>query len=506
MESLSMPRELPQCLQPDRAPGIWNEPLDWRDLATRLETEGVTDTVAREGFGFASTAAMADEWLPRVLQHPAKPRVEESPKKGWREYLKGISFALPLLVSSATILLFGFALWGGDLSIDEATAVGLGTITSFLLSGGFVQVMARRGLFFSATKQHRRCRESTWWWVRAGSGAMLIGIVALLATSAYWGWLPLSLSLLAAAFCLVLGFFWIATGILHYLNGGWVILGVTAGGIAIVGILRKFLGAPLLLAQFAAIAVAGAAAAAEGYRRLRKIQERSNSKVPPVSARDVLVLWPYFVYGLFYYTLLFADRIVAWTAHTEAASLAVQFRGDYESAINLGLLAFILQVGWVEYSVALFYQELTKAEQTRNLGQIESLRRSMERFYWRRIARFAPVAAVASAIPIALSVRPAAEAPPWVTWWSLAAYPLLIVGLWNCSLLFGLARAPKAAAAAGWATAADLLGGYLLSRLGTHDHAIVGFALGALIFASLSGHWALRALRRVDHAFYAASQ
>jgi len=410
------------------------------------------------------------------------------------------------LVSSATILLFGFALWGGDLSIEEATAVGLGTIASFLLTGGFVQVMARRGLFFSATKQHRRCRESTWWWVRAGSGAMLIGVVALLATSAYWGWLPLSLNLLAAAFCLVLGFFWIATGVLHYLNGGWVILGVTAGGIAIVGFLRTVLGAPLLLAQFTAIAVAGAAAAAEGYRRLLKMQERSKAKTPPISARDALFLWPYFLYGAFYYGLLFADRMIAWTAHTEAASLAVQFRGDYESAINLGLLAFILQVGWVEYSVALFYRELTKAEHAWKVTEIDSLRGAMEKFYWRRIARFVPVAVAASAVPIVVGVKFAGGAPAWVTWWSLAAYPLLIVGLWNCSLLFGLARAPKAAAAAFWATAADLLAGYLSSRLGTHDHAIAGFAVGALVFACLSGSWARSALRRVDHAYYAASQ
>jgi hypothetical protein len=266
------------------------------------------------------------------------------------------------------------------------------------------------------------------------------------------------------------------------------------------------MGAPLLVAQFTAIGAAGAAAAAEAYRRLRKMQERSNAKLPAVSGRDILLLWPYFVYGLFYYALLFADRMVAWTAHTESASLAVQFRGDYESAINLGLLAFILQVGWVEYSVALFYQELTRAEQTWKINQIESLRQAMKSFYWRRIARFVPVAAVASAIPLAVTARYASNTPIWVMAWSLAAYPLLIVGLWNCSLLFGLARAPKAAAAAGWGTAADLVCGYLFSRLGTHDHAIIGFAAGALIFSALSGYWALGALRRVDQSFYAASQ
>src|SRR5207248_6123388 len=171
-------------------------------------------------FGFQTTWAMADAWLPWILSYRKPPQPEMPAGRGWREYCQGIGFAVPLLVSSASILLFGFALWEGDLSIEEATAVGLGTIASFLLTGGFVQVMARRGLFFAATKQFRRCEQSTWWWFRAGGGAMLIAIVVLLATSAYWGWLPARLNLVAAAFCLVLGLFWMATGILHYLNGG----------------------------------------------------------------------------------------------------------------------------------------------------------------------------------------------------------------------------------------------------------------------------------------------
>jgi hypothetical protein len=183
-----------------------------------------------------------------------------------------------------------------------------------------------------------------------------------------------------------------------------------------------------------------------GLSAVAKLQERSNSRLPPISARDILFLWPYFLYGLFYYSLLFADLIVAWTAHTEAASLALQFRGDYESAINLGLLAFIFQV---EHSVALFYQKLTRAEQIWKTSQIELLRAAMNRFYWRRIARFVPFALVASAIPIVLSARFASGAPAWVIRWSLAAYPLLIVGLWNCSLLFGLASAPPGGCSGG---------------------------------------------------------
>ena len=59
---------LPTCLRPDLAKE-WQEPLNVRDLATRLETEGVTDAVARSEFGYETAHSMAETLLPRVLTY-----------------------------------------------------------------------------------------------------------------------------------------------------------------------------------------------------------------------------------------------------------------------------------------------------------------------------------------------------------------------------------------------------------------------------------------------------
>jgi hypothetical protein len=209
---------------------------------------------------------------------------------------------------------------------------------------------------------------------------------------------------------------------------------------------------------------------------------------------------------VFYYLLLFADRLVAWTAHTQAASLPVQFRGDYERALNLGLLAFIFQVGWVQYSVAQFYRELAGGERRFAIHENAALRESMVRFYWARIVRLLPFAAAGCLIPAAVQASNMADVSWPTAAWSMVGYPLLIVGLWNASLLFGLRGAVHAAAAAGIAAAVDLVSGYLLSRIGTHHQAVIGFFLGALTFALLSAWWSTRSLRRVDALFYAASQ
>src|SRR5262249_19883886 len=154
-------RDLPACLRPGEAGANWNEPLDENDLATRLETEGITDAVARSRYGFGSSLEMAAAWLPEVLAHPKPVCKEPDKSRAWRDYCKGIAFALPLLASSLSILFLGFALWGGNLTAEQATAAGLGVIASFFLSGGVVQAMARRGLFFQATRQFRRGASST---------------------------------------------------------------------------------------------------------------------------------------------------------------------------------------------------------------------------------------------------------------------------------------------------------------------------------------------------------
>src|SRR4051794_26183526 len=131
-----MSTSLPQCLQPES--GQWSAPLDARDLAVRLEMEGVTDGVAQVDYGFEDAWQMAITLLPSL---PAAERGRNTPPKpviAWREYAKGAAFAVPIAVSGLSMLLFRLSLWGGDLTSSEATAIGVATIVSFIVTGGYV--------------------------------------------------------------------------------------------------------------------------------------------------------------------------------------------------------------------------------------------------------------------------------------------------------------------------------------------------------------------------------
>ncbi len=501
-------RPLPRCLEIATKAESWNAPLDVKDLTTRLETEGVTDEVARTGYGYASTCDMAEDWLPRLLSLPVTAKRTELQAGAWRDYATGVSFALPLLASILAMAVFNISLWGGDLFGDDATAVGLGTVLSFLLTGGWIQVMTRRGLFFLGTKQFRRAAESTWHWVRIGSGALSISVLILLLASSYWEWLPLRANLTAGAFAAALGFLWLATGTLHIHERGLMVVWVTIGGISLVYICHKALELPLLESQLLGILISALASFAIASWLFNQQQEKG-AVVPLAQSmlRDAYHLWPYFAYGILYYVLLFSDRLMAWTAATYASPLLIEFRGGYESALNVGLFAFVFEVGWVHCAVAGFYRQISLAEVRYDIDSLPVFRSAMRRYYWSRIAWFVPISFVAGAVTFAAASFGGylkGDGAGMVSLWSLCGFPFLVAGLWNVSLLFGLNNAGKAAAAAALSALVNIVAGYIASRVGPYHYAVVGFALGSIVFAVVSGNYCLRALRRLDYFHFAA--
>src|SRR5436309_2250750 len=149
--SASLTKFPPKCVQYENPE--WSAPLDARDLAVRLEMEGVTDGVAQSDYGFDDAWQMAHALLPSLPPAERGRNTPPEPVVAWREYFKGAAFAVPIAVSGLSMLLFRLSLWGGDLSSGEATAIGIATIISFIVTGGFVYSMSHRGLFYKNTGQ-----------------------------------------------------------------------------------------------------------------------------------------------------------------------------------------------------------------------------------------------------------------------------------------------------------------------------------------------------------------
>src|SRR5262249_6098654 len=143
------------------------------------------------------------------------------------------------------------------------------------------------------------------------------------------------------------------------------------------------------------------------------------------------------------YSFLFTDRLLAWTVDASWSPLPAAFRSDYERGLDIALAAFICEVAWIHYAMRHFYRRLIAVKKTLTVDEVMPCARSMRSFYLRKIGFFLPCAAGASLLVyltahgLGLLRNPIVEKTVAV---SLAGYPLLIVGLWNVSLLFAISR------------------------------------------------------------------
>ncbi len=497
----------PDSLIPRPQDPTWCPPLDEFDLAVRLETEGVTDEVAHSSFGFAHTLDMAASYYPQLdvetASRPATPG-----ESGWRAWLRGTAFALPMLLCALSLMTVGVSLWGGDLQPDLASAVAIATVGSLVVTGGFVQAMSRRGLFYIGARDFNMAAAVSRVWAQAGAAAILSLALGGLIANQLFAWMPAALAGVTAAFFVLLGMLWLACGGLYLVNRATWIGGVTVVGIVVVAALHRGLGWALPTSQLCGLAAATAIAIAGtlSWFRARVTALPSAELISP--AHEFYQAGYYLLYGALYYLFLFVDRLNAWTAHTNASALPWQFRGDYETALDLAMAAFVLQTGWVHASLAAFHRAVELEQRALPAGQYGRFNAAMREFYLWRLAYVAAFGFASSGLVYFLISRyhllPFANMTP-VLVIALAAYPIVVAGLWNTSLLFTLGQPQPVVGAVSMGALVSLVCGYLLSRTGSYDAAAVGFLAGAFTFAALSCLPVLKAFHKLDSHYYSSA-
>jgi hypothetical protein len=500
---------VPDCmLSPDDG-CAWAPPLDEADLAVRLESAGITSSVARSQYGFRDVWAMANAYLP--LAQDQKTVVAPQPAKlpVLRTYLDGLMFALPLICCCLMGLIFKTSLWGGSVPSNEANAVAIATLASFVATGGFLQVIGRQGHFYREAKEFGLCFHSCWLFAKASFITLLACSIAGFLANAYFGWLPAPILGWCIAFYLAIGGYFLMSGVMTVLKGEVLLALATLAGAGLVVVLCSILQVPLLAAQVTGICAATGTCTLLALYRFRRLGCRWTEPVRlPSVGRLAYTLWPYFAYGCTYYLFLFSDRIIAWSAHTQSLPMPVQFRGDYESALDMCLLAFILQAGWIPAGLIRFYRAVVAEQKSILCASLSLLPKRLLRFYMRQLLVFIGIFLVSTAIVIAIvqaipALHAALHYPTLVL--ALTGTPLLITGLWNITLLFALSRPELALATVGWALLADVCTGYLLSRLFSYHFAVVGFDAGACVFALVSMLYCRRLLTSFDYHFFAAT-
>jgi hypothetical protein len=492
-----------KCLLPPGNQSVWAPPLDARDLAVRLEADGVTPSVARQR-GFHDVWSMAEEYFPAAQ---ARPEIKP-PEAKWSHpivnYLKGMAFAVPLLACCPTA-----PLWAGAVTGNDAAAIAIATLASFAVTGGFIQIIGHQGHFYKESRHIglfiRYCSAI----VKAGLLTLLCCAAAGFFLNFYFRWLPLPLLGWCAAFHVGVGAFLLMGGVLYVLDGEILLALSTLLGTGIVLILRSLLGLPLLVLQLAGLfSVSGICIVLALFRFRRLAGKWRERAVLPAWSKLLYSLWPYFAYGCLYYLFLFADRFIAWSAHTESAQLSLLFRGKYETALDICLIAFILQVGWVHAGIARFHQVVSSEQKRYRMIAGRELKDRLLLFYYRNALIFSALAVLSSVLVLFMIHEIHALEPMLlhrVAVLMLVGTPFLVIGLWNIALLFALSRPGLVLAATCSALLANICSGYLISRLLSYDLAIIGFDLGACVLACISGWFCHRVAVNFDYHYFASA-
>ncbi|MBM3735588.1 MAG: hypothetical protein FJW39_07355 [Acidobacteria bacterium] len=483
-------------------------PIDEFDVAVRLETQGVTDEVAHALYGYGSTMRMAVAEFPRMASEASGLRVP-APSESWlKAFLHGASYAVPMFISALAIALQGFSLWGGDLEGETASAVAVGVVASFILAGGFVQGLALRMSFYLGIGEHSSAVKVAGLWSGAGMLFLCSASAVFLAVNTLFRWMPFSLGVTSAGFAISLGALFLASAALYVLEMRLAVAGATLAGLAVTTVCVRILDQPVLPGQFLGIWTATGAAVAAAWSRLGPLCRQSTTTIRTFTvARETLIAWASAAAGVLYYLLLFSDRMIAWTAGTQAALLPVMFRGDYETAVGLAMILFVLGAGWVHASTAAFRHWAQDSRTVASAAEPWRLNQNAGRRLLGGIPLFLPlpvlgaVAIYYTAQSLDLLSSPEMERVLVV---ALTAYPLLVIGLWGRSILEMLNLVHHGLLPAAAAVLADLVIGYVLTRTGTYSLAIYSFLCGSAVFAAGMILAARRACRQFDHHYFAA--
>ena len=504
------------------------EPIDAFGVAATLESEGLRDVDARERFARADVFDLADDVFGACLQRLAErpPALSDGPlvthgeppvRRFFRFYGRGVFFALPILLQVATVVAIRL---NHSFTDAEATGVMIGSILSFAATGGFSQAIGRLGTTYTSRFAYHLARDITLRLVR-------LGIVAAFVVGALW-WVaalvfhpfPEEVALIGLGYHLVLSWLWLALSVLYMLERRLLVIGMVVVWLTVFGVLAAVVGVPIEVAQLVGYAAAATIATVVGRNELRRLVLQT----PPLAEQErlprttvlVYMTAPYFVYGVLYFAMLFADRLIGWSA-APPPSYLVYFERSYELGLDWALVSLVLTVAMLEYTIHEFSAILQPVQRRYAAHSVREHNRFFQRFYRRQLVLFAGIALVSGVATYwavdglrSIGSLPAIDGffasadTIKVFLVAVVAYTLLGFGLMNAVVLFFLSRPRGATRGLALGLVVTVVIGVAASRAFSQWTSAVGLLAGAAAFAAVTAVAAARVVRRMDYFYYSA--
>jgi hypothetical protein len=492
--------------------------LDAWEATALIESFGYTDRVSREDFRFRDARALAVHVYDRLAPSGGHSTAELSSLEtgAWqraarecRVFIEAFSSSYVYAIPWIALLILQYARPRAlQLPPDLAGLLSLALMASLIATGGFVELIARRGQFYIGLQQPSLAYSAARQLVHAGCAATLVLGMSGLVLGLYVDVFPSPYLLVAGFYFVMLGPLWMLCKVLTLDKTYWRVPLVLAAGASAYASVTAIFGAPTLVAQIAATGTALTVAILMSWTR---VVRPTVSGFECLRARRGVVfcsLAPIFWHGTAYFGFLFADRIAAGLAVPMASGIYFGIDADYQRGMDLALLSFFTTAALIEYLNHQYMRYWRKQAATTPEAQAQELQHRLSRRY------LACTIVVVGAFSLLDSIvwRLFGEISPEMftssVRWSLvvgsAGYLVFSLGVFDAVLLFSANRPGFVTRPLLEALLVNVIVGGTLSHVVAPHYAGIGLVAGALVFVRGSRRAVTHMLRESDYAFYTA--
>ncbi len=447
-------------------------------------------------------------------------------KKVWlfiRHYLSGIAFGLPIASQIAFIVFTGYSLWAWiNFTESQATIVAFGTILSFIVTGGFTQVMGREVTYYLSIGNKITAQEIALKLFNYGVMTVIAVAVFLFTFNLIFELFPRKFISIILAYYILLSFLWLSASMIYSSKRKLSVAVILSLGTIVVIWLNKFIGLSIHTAHVLGLSVANVLMYlwARYIFRLRGEEKKIRYISLKVKRPSVLtyVNSPFFKFGFYYFLFLFLDRVISWTAYSKGKFYFFWFRTPYELGMDWALLSFGLMLAVLEWAVNDFSESLIQIQRKFPAFRIKSYNLWYFDFYFIKFA-FLLVFGLLSIVAVYFIVMRLGEIYSHIKmvreffsspvtfkvyYFASISYLLLAIGLMNNLLFFTLWKADLGLRSIRIALLVNLIVGIFASRLMSWEYGVLGFLAGSFVFAMLSTYYAFKFIRTLDYQYYSA--
>lgn len=509
-------------------------PLSVWAVAATIESLGIRDIDVETDYGYKSVFELADEVFKKIKTHIRNKHedevkdlklgdVSESFKLFFKHFGTGILFTMPMISQIAAIIIFEYALWAWfRFNVAQATMIAMGTIAAFIITGGFIQVLGRLvSKYMGETNYYL-----SWKAIKSViyfAIPLVLGVAALtFLINLILPFYPQRMVSIGLTYFILISLMMLSAAVLYASEQKAVILLSILLGTLSVAFGMEVLDWGIYFSQWLGISVTAGVQiiyiVLYYFFKIRMTRQQLYKQSLPRLEVSYYNTYRYFLYGFGYFTFLFVDRILAWSAGPPPPPYIIWFNTPYELGMDWALLSFIFTIALLEFIIHLFSHRIIPAQKKTMISKLKKFNLYFSNFYSLQLVLLFFIGIISivgtyygvSALRVFENDYPEIRdffANPLtfkVFWLGSIGYLFLVFGLLNSLFFFTMNRPEFVLYSMLAALCVNALVGYFCSRIIGFEYAVVGLVAGSITFAAITGLIGKRFFKHLDYFYYSA--